>query len=60
MARIVRPGGTVAICDEAEHPYTWMRKEHADVWLGFNETQVGAFFTAAGLERPSIASLGRQ
>ena len=60
MARIVRPGGTVAICDEAEHPYTWMREEHADVWLGFSNTQVHAFFTAAGLERPSIAALGRQ
>jgi ArsR family transcriptional regulator len=60
MARIVRPGGTVAICDEAEHRYTWMREEHADVWLGFTEPQVQAFFTAAGLERPSIAALGRQ
>jgi ubiquinone/menaquinone biosynthesis C-methylase UbiE len=60
MARVVRPGGTVAICDEAEHPYTWMREEHADVWLGFTEPQVHAFFTAAGLERPTIAALGRQ
>ncbi len=60
MARIVRPGGTVAICDEAEHPYTWMRDEHADVWLGFTEHQVHAFFIAAGLERPTIAALGRQ
>ena len=60
MARIVRPGGTVAICDEAQHPYTWMREEHADIWLGFTDTQVHAFFTAAGLERPSIAALGRQ
>jgi len=60
MARVVRPGGTVAICDEAEHPYAWMRKEHADVWLGFTEPQVHAFFAAAGLERPCIAALGRQ
>ncbi len=29
MARIVRPGGTVASADEAEHPYAWMREEHA-------------------------------
>ena len=60
MARIVRPGGTVAICDEAEHPYAWMREEHADVWLGFTDPRSDAFFTAAGLERPSIAALGRQ
>lgn len=60
MARIVRPGGTVAICDEAQHPYTWMHEEHADVWLGFTEPQVHTFFTAAGLQRPTIAALGRQ
>jgi ubiquinone/menaquinone biosynthesis C-methylase UbiE len=23
MVRVVRPGGTVAITDEVEHPYTW-------------------------------------
>jgi ArsR family transcriptional regulator len=27
MARIVRPGGWVAITDEVEHPYTWMIEE---------------------------------
>ena len=31
MARVVRPGGTVAITDEVEHPHAWMREEHADV-----------------------------
>jgi SAM-dependent methyltransferase len=41
-------------------PYAWMREEHADVWLGFTEPQVHAFFTAAGPERTSIAALGRQ
>ena len=60
MTRIVRPGGTVAICDEVTHPYTWMREEHHDVWLGFSHQQVNAFFTAAGLEAPSLEVLGRQ
>src|SRR5215212_2673341 len=49
MARVVRPGGTVAITDEVEHPYAWMREEHADVWLGFGRGQMGHFFAAAGL-----------
>lgn len=35
MARLVRPGGTVAITDEAEHPCEWMREEHVDARLGF-------------------------
>jgi ArsR family transcriptional regulator len=49
MARVVGPGGTDAITDEVEHPYEWMRQEHADVWLGFGREQVGRFFAAAGL-----------
>jgi ubiquinone/menaquinone biosynthesis C-methylase UbiE len=49
MARVVRPGGTVAITDEVEHPYAWMREEHADIWLGFGRRQVEHFFAVAGL-----------
>jgi ubiquinone/menaquinone biosynthesis C-methylase UbiE len=60
MARVVRPGGVVAICDEVEHPWAWMREEHADIWLGFTPEQVHAFFATAGLESPSLEALGRQ
>ncbi len=49
MSRVVRPGGTVAITDEVEHPYALMREEHADVWLGFGRRQVEHAFAAAGL-----------
>jgi ubiquinone/menaquinone biosynthesis C-methylase UbiE len=49
MVRVVRPGGTVAITDEVEHPYAWMHEEHADVWLGFGRGQIEHFFAAAGL-----------
>lgn len=60
MARIVRPGGTVAICDEYEHPYEWMRHEQADVWLGFTPDQVQRFFAAAAIDQPSLEALGKQ
>jgi ArsR family transcriptional regulator len=60
MVRIVRPGGTVAICDEVEHRYTWMREEQADVWLGFTPDQVHEFFAAAGTEGVTLEHLGRQ
>lgn len=60
MARVVRPGGTVAICDEVEHRYEWMRQEHADVWLGFTEEQVEGFFIEVGLEAYGYESLGMQ
>jgi len=60
MARVVRPGGVVAVTDEVEHPYAWMREEHADVWLGFTQEQVDGFFREAGLENPGYESLGMQ
>jgi ArsR family transcriptional regulator len=60
MARVTKPGGWVAVTDEVEHPYEWMRTEHADVWLGFREDQVAGFFGAARLERHGYAPLGMQ
>jgi ubiquinone/menaquinone biosynthesis C-methylase UbiE len=60
MARVVRPAGTVAITDEVAHPYSWMREEHADVWLGFEREQVGRYFAAIGLEDYGYEPLGMQ
>ena len=60
MARVVRPGGWVAITDEIEHPYTWMRTEHADIWLGFTAGQVEGFFASARLVRYGYGTLGSQ
>ncbi|MBA2442948.1 MAG: methyltransferase domain-containing protein [Rubrobacter sp.] len=60
MARVVKPGGTVAITDEVEHPYKWMREEHADLWLGFSPEAVEEFFGEAGLVSYGYESLGMQ
>ena len=60
MARVVRPRGMVAITDEVEHPYEWMRVEQADIWLGFSPAQVRGFFRQAGLVDYGYASLGMQ
>jgi ubiquinone/menaquinone biosynthesis C-methylase UbiE len=60
MARVVRPGGIVAITDEVEHEYEWMRTEQADVWLGFSRSQVEGFFGAARLSAYGHDSLGMQ
>jgi ubiquinone/menaquinone biosynthesis C-methylase UbiE len=60
MARVVRPGGMVAIADEIEHSYEWMREEQADIWLGFRQSQVAGFFQQARLRDHGYASLGTQ
>ena len=60
MTRIVKPGRVVAVVDEVEHPFTWMREEHADVWMGFTREQIGGFFEAAGLVKFGYESFGMQ
>ena len=60
MARITKPGGVVAVVDEVEHPYVWMREEQADFWLGFTPEQVEGFFSEAGLTDYGYESLGMQ
>jgi ubiquinone/menaquinone biosynthesis C-methylase UbiE len=60
MARVVRPGGVVAVTDEVEHEYEWMRTEQADLWLGFSASQVEGFFGAARLTAYGYDSLGMQ
>ena len=42
--KVVKPGGAVVITDEVEHPYAWMREEHADVWLA-PVPQTGSLFS---------------
>jgi len=31
MARVVKPGGSVAVVEAVEHRHEWMREEHADI-----------------------------
>jgi ubiquinone/menaquinone biosynthesis C-methylase UbiE len=60
MARVVRPGGVVAVTDEVEHEYEWMRTEQADLWLGFSQPQVEGFFASARLVAYGYDTLGMQ
>ncbi len=60
MARVVKPGGPVAVVDAVEHRYEWMREEHADIWLGFGREQIRGLFAAAALDEIGYESLGMQ
>lgn len=49
MVRLLKPGGRLVVTDLDQHPYTWLQREHHDVWLGFQRGQVRTWFEAAGL-----------
>jgi ArsR family transcriptional regulator len=51
MARVVKPGGWLAVVDAVEH---------ADIWLGFGREQIEGLFGAVGLEDLGYESLGMQ
>jgi len=58
MARILKPGGRLVITDLDRHDNYWMAKEMADVWLGFERTQVEEWFVAAGLAGVKVECTG--
>jgi arsenite methyltransferase len=49
MVRILRPGGRLVITDLDAHTHEWMREEMADVWLGFERSQLYSWLREAGL-----------
>jgi ubiquinone/menaquinone biosynthesis C-methylase UbiE len=50
MARVLKPRGRIAISDLQEHGYEWLRREHADLWLGFKMEDVLGMMKKAHLE----------
>src|SRR2546426_10558688 len=40
MARVLVPGGRLALSDLQQHNHQFLRKENADIWLGFDIPRV--------------------
>ena len=63
MFRALKPGGSLVVTDFNAHEETWLRDEHADLWLGFDPDEVERWFLRAGFvdvekrEQPYARSL---
>jgi ubiquinone/menaquinone biosynthesis C-methylase UbiE len=58
-ARILRPGGRIAILDLAKHRFEEARELYADERLGFSEAELESMLTEAGLLDVSVAIVDR-
>ena len=57
ISRVLKPSGRIAISDLQEHSYEWLRKEHADLWLGFRMEEVAAMMKKNRLDNVKVDAL---
>lgn len=60
FARVLRPRGSVVLCDLVPHSEEWMRTELAHAWLGFTPDRVAHWFAGAGLQSVETQTVRRR
>ncbi|GAB6060180.1 C-GCAxxG-C-C family (seleno)protein [Desulfonatronum parangueonense] len=59
MARVLKPGGVMALTDLDAHEHDFLSTEHHDRWMGFKRKKVLQWLQAAGLEEARVESVGQ-
>jgi ArsR family transcriptional regulator len=57
MIELVRPGGAVVVIDYAAHEDEALRDQQADVWLGFEPSELREMAIEVGLEKVEVRPL---
>ena len=57
MARVLVPGGRLALSDLQQHNFEFLRKEHADTWLGFEISRVRTILDQASFANVKVEGL---